>query len=126
MYLQNDRQEVHFVKYKTSNSQPFLLLKSQRNIFDISSPLTHPDFEPTSLFSFPLCCMLSGEVTNTYFIVFGLTRARLDPKIYRTRGKHANHYAINADNKYIHVHVCSCRYSQIFLKGHLYIANHCL
>jgi hypothetical protein len=36
--------------------------------------------------------MLSGEATNTNFIVFGLTRPGLKPTIYRTLGKHANHY----------------------------------
>ena len=36
--------------------------------------------------------MLSGEATNTNFLVFGLTRLGLEPTIYRTRGKHANHY----------------------------------
>jgi hypothetical protein len=37
--------------------------------------------------------MLSGEATNTNFIVFGLTQSGLEPTIYRTWGKHANHYA---------------------------------
>ena len=32
----------------------------------------------------PKCCMLSGEATNINFIVFGLTRLRLQPKINRT------------------------------------------
>jgi len=36
--------------------------------------------------------VLSGEATNTNFIVFGLTRLRLEPMIYGTRDKHANHY----------------------------------
>ena len=35
----------------------------------------------------------SREVTNTNFIVFGLTRPGLEPTTYRTRGDHANHYA---------------------------------
>jgi hypothetical protein len=34
--------------------------------------------------------MLSGEATNTNFIVFCLTRLGLEPTIYRTRGKHVN------------------------------------
>jgi len=34
--------------------------------------------------------VLSGEATNTNLIVFGLTRPRLEPTIYRTRGEHAN------------------------------------
>ena len=37
------------------------------------------------------------EVTNTNFIVFGLTRPGLEPTIYRTRGdEHASHYATDA------------------------------
>ena len=43
--------------------------------------------------------MLSGKATNTNFIVFGLTRLRLEPPIYRTRGEHANHYATDAAKK---------------------------
>ena len=43
----------------------------------------------------PQCCVLSGEATNTNFIVFGLTLSGLEPTIYRTRGEHANHYNIN-------------------------------
>ena len=40
--------------------------------------------------------MLSGEATNTNFIIFGLTRLGLEPMIYRTLGEHANHYATDA------------------------------
>jgi hypothetical protein len=40
--------------------------------------------------------MLSGEATNTNFIVFGLTRSGLEPTIYRTRGEHANHCTTDA------------------------------
>jgi len=40
--------------------------------------------------------MLSEEATNTNFIVFGLTRSRLEPTIYRTRGELSNHYTTNA------------------------------
>jgi hypothetical protein len=43
----------------------------------------------------PECYMLSGEATNTNFIVFGLTQLGLEPMIYCTRGEHANHYATN-------------------------------
>jgi hypothetical protein len=42
--------------------------------------------------------MLSGETTNTNFIVFGLTQPGLEPTIYCTRGEHANQYATNAIN----------------------------
>jgi len=31
--------------------------------------------------------VLSGEATNTNFIVFGLTRPGLEPTIYRIRGE---------------------------------------
>ena len=41
--------------------------------------------------------MLSGEATNTNFIIFGLTRSELEPRIYRTRDEHANHYTNEAD-----------------------------
>jgi hypothetical protein len=44
--------------------------------------------------------VLSGEATNTNFIVFGLTLPGLEPTIYRTRGEPANHYATDA--------VCCC------------------
>jgi hypothetical protein len=40
--------------------------------------------------------VLSGEATNTNLIVFGLTQPGAEPKIYRTRGEHANHYATDA------------------------------
>ena len=40
--------------------------------------------------------MLSEEATKTNFIVFGLTRPGLEPMIYRTRGKHPNHYTTDA------------------------------
>jgi len=40
--------------------------------------------------------VLSGEATNTNFIVLGLTRSGLAFTIYRTRGEHANHYTTNA------------------------------
>jgi hypothetical protein len=41
--------------------------------------------------------MLSGEATNTNFIVFGLTWSGLEPTSYRTRGEHANHYVYTTD-----------------------------
>ena len=40
--------------------------------------------------------MLSGEATNTNFIVFGLILLGFKPTIYHTQGKHANHYTNNA------------------------------
>ena len=40
--------------------------------------------------------MLSGEATNTNFIIFGLTRPGIEPTIYRIRDEHANHYTTSA------------------------------
>jgi hypothetical protein len=40
--------------------------------------------------------VLSGEATNTDFIVFGLIRLGLKPTIYHTQGEHANHYTTDA------------------------------
>jgi hypothetical protein len=34
--------------------------------------------------------VLNGEATNINFIVFGLTRSGLEPKIYHSRGEHAS------------------------------------
>jgi hypothetical protein len=36
--------------------------------------------------------MLSGEATQIIFIDFGLTRAGLEPTIYRAGGRYASHY----------------------------------
>jgi hypothetical protein len=44
--------------------------------------------------------VLSGEATNTNFIVFGLTRQGIEPTIYRTRGEHANHYTTDEPTIY--------------------------
>jgi len=40
--------------------------------------------------------VLSGEATNTNFIVFGLTRSGIEPTTYCTRGEHTNHYITDA------------------------------
>lgn len=39
--------------------------------------------------------MPSGEATDAYLIVFGLTRLALEPTIYPTRRENANHYKTN-------------------------------
>ena len=36
--------------------------------------------------------MLSGEATDTDFIVFGLIKPELQPTTYNTRGEHDNHF----------------------------------
>ena len=43
--------------------------------------------------------MLSGEATNTNFIVFGLTRTGLEATIYRTRGEHANNCTTDEESE---------------------------
>jgi len=40
--------------------------------------------------------MISGEATDTNFIVFGLSRLWLKPMIYHTQGEYANHYTTDA------------------------------
>jgi hypothetical protein len=42
--------------------------------------------------------VLCGKTTNTHLIVFALTRPALEPTIYRTWGKHANHYTTDVVN----------------------------
>jgi hypothetical protein len=76
----DDDDEVRFV----------LDQRAKLDFYNASSVKQHPSFEPTILYSLSL--MLSGEATNTNFIVFGLTRSGLEPTIYCTRGEHANHY----------------------------------
>jgi hypothetical protein len=39
--------------------------------------------------------MLSGEATNTNFIIFCLTRPGLDPTIFHTQGEQTNHYMMD-------------------------------
>jgi hypothetical protein len=54
----------------------------------------------------PYCCVLSGEATNTYFIVSVLTRSGLESTIYHTRCEHANPYTTDAVllNKIVNQH----------------------
>ena len=40
--------------------------------------------------------MLSGEASNTHFIVLGLLPLVLELAIYRTQGEHSNHYTTDA------------------------------
>ena len=66
---------------------------SLRVDMSLHSPLGHIILIPSqpAFARSPYCRVLSGEATNTNFIVFGLTRPGLEPTIYRTRGEHANH-----------------------------------
>jgi hypothetical protein len=53
----------------------------------------------------PYSCVLSGKAIHANTIVFDLTRSGLEPTIYLTRGKYANHYTtdggINLKQTYI-------------------------
>jgi hypothetical protein len=49
----------------------------------------------------PYHCVISGEASNTNFIIFGLAQSGLEPTIYRTLGEHANLYTTDAVTKYI-------------------------
>ena len=44
----------------------------------------------------PQCCLLIREAKKNIFTFFGFTRLWLEPTIYRTRTKHANHYTTDA------------------------------
>jgi len=39
----------------------------------------------------PDCCVICGETANANFILFCLTRPRLEATIYCTRGEYANY-----------------------------------
>ena len=70
----------------------------QQSAYRHVAPIGHNILIPSQpVFAlFPYCCVLSGEATNTNFIVFGLTRPELEPTIFRTRNEHANHYTTDA------------------------------
>ena len=53
-------------------------------------------FRANQTLLFPLNAACSGEVTNTSFLVFGLTQPGLEPTTYHTRGEHVNYYATDA------------------------------
>jgi hypothetical protein len=66
--------------------------------------------------------MLSGEATNTNFIVFGLTRPMIEPKIYRIRGEHANHYTTDAVINFwyiFHIYKVTTIFQKITMKSML-------
>jgi hypothetical protein len=49
--------------------------------------------------------MLSGDATNTNFIIFGFTQSGLEPTIYRTRGETITPpILLNIGQDYIHHH----------------------
>ena len=66
------------------------------------SPVRHNILiQSQSVFALTLqWCILSGEATNTNFIVFGLTRPGLEPMIYRTQGKSLHHRCMKYNNDF--------------------------
>ena len=72
-----------------------VMIKAHMPLGRYVAPLGHIILIPSQpVFALsPLCCVLSGEATNTKFIFFCLTRPQFVPTIYHTRGEHANHYA---------------------------------
>ena len=68
--------------------------------------------------------MLSGEVTNTTLIVFGLTRPEVEPTIYRTRGEYANYYT--TDEAILYNTPLITIYHTIIYKLHVFCLSICL
>ena len=60
------------------------------------APLGHIIRIPSQplLFLLNAACLTEKQIVP--ILVFGLTRPRLEPTIYHTRGEHPNHYATNA------------------------------
>jgi hypothetical protein len=61
------------------------------------APLGYIILIPSQPPVFPHTVVYSGELVNTNFIVFGVTRSGFEPTIHLTRGDHANHYITDAD-----------------------------
>ena len=90
----DDDDDVHFLPEQQAVLD-FYSVSSQKQQFTVKhvAPPGHiilipsqPVFTLTFYF-----CMLCGEVTNTTFIVFGLTQPGLEPMmIYHTQGERAN------------------------------------
>ena len=71
---------------------------------------------------------LIGNATNTNFLVFGVTRSGLEHTIYRTRGKHHNHYIIDAIFKsfflpYLGLHNAQFFVQILYFVGVVHIIN---
>jgi hypothetical protein len=60
--------------------------------------------------------MLSGEATNTNFIVFGMTQLGPKPTNYRTHDEHANHYTTDAVTYYIKTSIKYPQIKQLLIK----------
>ena len=66
--------------------------------------------------------MLSGEATNTNFIVSGLTRSGHQPTIYHTRGKHVNYYTTNV----VDLNKCFTIYKVFLCSNEILSDNYCI
>ena len=115
--MPTDRPQI-FLTCDSKHTYIFFLPNSlkQQYVGRQVAPLRHITSQPVFALS-PELRMLSGEATNTNFIVFGLTRLGLEPTIYRTQGKHANHYTTDAVNK----HTKTCAINKIQQELQLYI-----
>jgi hypothetical protein len=59
--------------------------------------------------------MVSREVAHFIFIIFSLTQQGLEPMIYHTQGKHANHYTTDMVTSNLMVTGIIC-YTLLYLK----------
>jgi hypothetical protein len=69
-----------------------------------------------------------GLLSCSHFKVFGLTRPGLEPTIYRTQGKHANHYTTIVFETLIdwnHLEN-TFKWAQAFCERHFFLRNHSL
>ena len=99
VHIQWDDDDVHFVLDQHTWFDFYGAIALKQQVVDRPVvPLGHIILilrQPVFALS-PECCVCRGEATNTNFIVFGLIRSGLEPKIYHTRGEHANHYTTDA------------------------------
>jgi hypothetical protein len=104
-------------------STPGLLLQWSSTIKIQLSLFTLFWFRANQLFAVsPWCRVLSEEATHTNFIFFGLTRAGLEPTIYRTRGEHANHYICREYLAYsVNITLCYLFLKFCYLKQKIWI-----
>ena len=97
--FQWDDDGVHFVLDQHAwldfySASSFKQQSADRHVASLGHIILIP-IQPVFALS-PYCCVLSGEETNTNFIVSGLTRTELEPTIYRTRREHANNCTTDA------------------------------
>jgi hypothetical protein len=83
------------------------------------APLWHiPNSKPTILCSYSLMLHVSWKSSKYQFLIFSLTWLALDPSIYYTLGKYANHYTtdavLNNNKKYYCIYICISSWMQRF------------